>query len=173
MAEDTSNIQATREINVGRITGKSSYELAKEAGTFTGTLEEYNNREAELYRLFNDYNEAKSKLEDAISKFGYAPNGSWFETQRMNNLDECNIPLRTYINVDYIDINSLPTGFTSDDSKLLFESVVTYMKNWEPSILKQTLTYTSNGKLCEYVRLQLANGSFSKDNWKPWASMAL
>ena len=52
----------TREINVGRITGKSSYELALEAGTFTGTEAEYNEREARLYELFDNYEKAKSEL---------------------------------------------------------------------------------------------------------------
>lgn len=54
-----------REINIGRVTGLSSYELAVAHGKFTGTEEEYVDKEVEL---FNDITKAKEEVNKAVNE---------------------------------------------------------------------------------------------------------
>ena len=80
--------------------------------------------------------------------------------------------MNTYINLDYINQESLPTGMTITNDKVLFESVVTYMKNGKPCILSQKLTRAVGSELIVYCRIQLANGEFDENHWTPWKMLA-
>ena len=134
--------------------------------------EEYNQREANLYKLFEDYEKVKTELYEELFRLGKSPKGSWFELNRINNLNRCDVPINTYINLDYIDKDSLPTGMTITNEKVLFESVVTYMKNGTPCILSQKLTRAVENELMVYQRLQVANGTFDENNWGLWRPIA-
>ena len=58
----------TKEVNVGNIQGLSSYQLAVTSGKFTGTLEDYLNKEMSIYNDMVDYAyKAKSNMEDLLS----------------------------------------------------------------------------------------------------------
>ena len=56
-------IPVYREINIGRVTGLSSYELAVKHGKFTGTEEEFVEKEL---GIFNDVNKAKEEVNKAL-----------------------------------------------------------------------------------------------------------
>lgn len=61
-------MSTTREIRVGKVSGKSSYELAVELGTFSGTLSEYVNKEQQTYNDMVVYGDAlKTSIEALVS----------------------------------------------------------------------------------------------------------
>ena len=63
-----------REINIGRVTGLSSYELAVKNGTFEGTEQEYVDKEQKVYNdivnLKKDFDESLSSIQGAINNDG-------------------------------------------------------------------------------------------------------
>ena len=56
-------IPVYREINIGRVTGLSSYELAVAHGKFTGTEEEFVEKEMEM---FNKITDAKEEIDQTV-----------------------------------------------------------------------------------------------------------
>ena len=57
----------TREIRVGKIAGKNSYELAVESGVFSGTLAEYLAKEQKAYDDMVTYGSAlKAEIETLV-----------------------------------------------------------------------------------------------------------
>ena len=58
----------TKQVNVGRVLGYSTYELAVRSGKFSGTLEEFLDKEMNAYKLMVKYgDELKAFIENAIA----------------------------------------------------------------------------------------------------------
>ena len=58
----------TKEVDAGRITGLSSYEAAVLAGKFTGTYEEFLDKEMKVYTDMKDYaDNAKCEMDSKIA----------------------------------------------------------------------------------------------------------
>ena len=64
----------TREIDVGSVRGLSSYELAVLTGKFDGTLEEYIDKEQEVYDKTVDYSD--HMLAEMEQRLASVTNGS-------------------------------------------------------------------------------------------------
>lgn len=98
-----SNEATYREINLGRVTGLSSYELAIKNGTFEGTEEEYTRKEQKIY---DDVVEIKEEIEGTYADIRKVANHMG---NRVNFLGYINEPLiintiyATYKSSDYID----------------------------------------------------------------------
>lgn len=75
-----------REINIGRVTGLSSYELAVKNGAFEGTEQEYVDKEQKVYNdivnLKKDFDESLSSIQGAINNVGLRMNYLGYITEQ-------------------------------------------------------------------------------------------
>lgn len=61
-------IMRTKKVNVGRVSGYNAYELAVKTGVFSGTYEEYLNKEQQVYNDMVKYaNNAKAQIDAIIA----------------------------------------------------------------------------------------------------------
>lgn len=163
-----------RVVNVGKVTGMSSYELAVSLGLFAGTEAEYAQKEQLIYDQMVAYgDDLKKQIEEhgGIGSGDTSYIGSWFEDNDVDSLNEVSESLRTYLTPDTV-LYGLPDDVTADNC--IFECRPTLTKDSDINLIYQTIyKYQDNGTVDIYYRMQVVNpgDEVQPDNWGDWITL--
>ena len=118
----TTNKPVYREINIGRVTGLSTYELAVKNGMFSGTEEEYVKKEQKVY---DDVLELKNSIDTSLSDIRSTMKNIGYRMNFLGYIDESKIIdtiFSTYRSADYVlkDRNGgFAYTFTTSDGMIM------------------------------------------------------